>query len=120
MDHVSGSLGMVVFFASRIRHTRLVSDWSSDVCSSDLPTRYKWRRRLRALRRHTESVAMAEVYQQCSSLGSDQRGGALGLPARQGLRKEQRQAQAAEPLARQVSKGDVACEQDCCVFCAFT
>src|SRR5262249_56894450 len=26
----------VFFFASRRRHTRLVSDWSSDVCSSDL------------------------------------------------------------------------------------
>src|SRR5262249_56891288 len=31
--------GVVVcffFFSSRRRHTRLVSDWSSDVCSSDL------------------------------------------------------------------------------------
>src|SRR5215213_3907706 len=27
------------FFSSRRRHTRLVSDWSSDVCSSDLPHR---------------------------------------------------------------------------------
>src|SRR5438046_9600044 len=27
------------FFSSRRRHTRLVSDWSSDVCSSDLPSR---------------------------------------------------------------------------------
>src|SRR5829696_7287299 len=27
---------MMVFFSSRRRHTRLVSDWSSDVCSSDL------------------------------------------------------------------------------------
>src|SRR5215213_11708535 len=27
---------MFVFFSSRRRHTRLVSDWSSDVCSSDL------------------------------------------------------------------------------------
>src|SRR5258706_3967238 len=27
----------VFFFSSRRRHTRLVSDWSSDVCSSDLP-----------------------------------------------------------------------------------
>src|ERR1019366_9422319 len=27
------------FFSSRRRHTRLVSDWSSDVCSSDL----RWR-----------------------------------------------------------------------------
>src|SRR5438093_2359358 len=27
------------FFSSRRRHTRLVSDWSSDVCSSDLFTK---------------------------------------------------------------------------------
>src|SRR5262249_59184267 len=27
------------FFSSRRRHTRLVSDWSSDVCSSDLEPR---------------------------------------------------------------------------------
>src|SRR5258706_11320982 len=28
------------FFSSRRRHTRLVSDWSSDVCSSDLTCRW--------------------------------------------------------------------------------
>src|SRR5438093_6020604 len=28
------------FFASRRRHTSLVSDWSSDVCSSDLTRKY--------------------------------------------------------------------------------
>src|SRR5438046_10377746 len=28
------------FFSSRRRHTRLVSDWSSDVCSSDLDANY--------------------------------------------------------------------------------
>src|SRR5437016_9084701 len=28
------------FFSSRRRHTRLVSDWSSDVCSSDLRTSF--------------------------------------------------------------------------------
>src|SRR5262249_59055292 len=33
-----------VFFPSRRRHTRLVSDWSSDVCSSDL---YEITQRLR-------------------------------------------------------------------------
>src|SRR2546422_5380109 len=27
------------FFSSRRRHTRCSRDWSSDVCSSDLPTR---------------------------------------------------------------------------------
>src|SRR5262249_61303162 len=32
------SYSVVFFFlSSRRRHTRLVSDWSSDVCSSDLP-----------------------------------------------------------------------------------
>src|SRR5437016_8277799 len=30
------SLFCFFFFSSRRRHTRLVSDWSSDVCSSDL------------------------------------------------------------------------------------
>src|SRR5262249_59169286 len=38
--HVGGvALGRSIcffFFSSRRRHTRLVSDWSSDVCSSDL------------------------------------------------------------------------------------
>src|SRR2546426_11698180 len=28
------------FFSSRRRHTRLQGDWSSDVCSSDLPVRW--------------------------------------------------------------------------------
>src|SRR5262249_59001594 len=32
------SMRVVFFFSSRRRHTRLVSDWSSDVCSSDLGT----------------------------------------------------------------------------------
>src|SRR5262249_57022632 len=32
---------MSCFFSSRRRHTRLVSDWSSDVCSSDL-TQPNW------------------------------------------------------------------------------
>src|SRR5437016_359930 len=38
------------FFSSRRRHTRLVSDWSSDVCSSDLEARVR-RRWLGARRR---------------------------------------------------------------------
>src|SRR5262249_56751924 len=29
-------ISLFFFFSSRRRHTRLVSDWSSDVCSSDL------------------------------------------------------------------------------------
>ena len=35
----SGGMWLVCFFfSSRRRHTRLVRDWSSDVCSSDLIT----------------------------------------------------------------------------------
>src|SRR3989339_214741 len=35
-----GPLVVILFFSSRRRHTRLVSDWSSDVCSSDLMIRH--------------------------------------------------------------------------------
>src|SRR5262249_58778196 len=35
-DMVVVSVVVFFFFSSRRRHTRLVSDWSSDVCSSDL------------------------------------------------------------------------------------
>src|SRR5262249_58991739 len=43
---------LVFFFSSRRRHTRLVSDWSSDVCSSDLSA---------AAADPPESAAAAEV-----------------------------------------------------------
>src|SRR5438046_9311599 len=33
---IGGVFVTFFFFSSRRRHTRLVSDWSSDVCSSDL------------------------------------------------------------------------------------
>src|SRR5262249_57332504 len=39
------------FFSSRRRHTRLVSDWSSDVCSSDLARLAPVRARSRPMRR---------------------------------------------------------------------
>src|SRR2546426_12483909 len=34
---------LLFFFSSRRRHTRLQGDWSSDVCSSDLPDEFKFR-----------------------------------------------------------------------------
>src|SRR3989339_255815 len=37
---VTGVQTCALFFSSRRRHTRLVSDWSSDVCSSDLMIRH--------------------------------------------------------------------------------
>src|SRR5579885_3905394 len=40
-------INIIFFFSSRRRHTRSKRDWSSDVCSSDLPgrrSRREWRR----------------------------------------------------------------------------
>src|SRR6266571_1083657 len=37
MSSMSSMLSVFFFFSSRRRHTRLTCDWSSDVCSSDLP-----------------------------------------------------------------------------------
>src|SRR5947199_7812619 len=37
VDDENRSCPAVFFFSSRRRHTRCLSDWSSDVCSSDLP-----------------------------------------------------------------------------------
>src|SRR6476619_2286855 len=36
LDETSDSNAFFFFFSSRRLHTRLVSDWSADVCSSDL------------------------------------------------------------------------------------
>src|SRR6266511_925930 len=36
-DAIAGLLHGLYFFSSRRRHTRFSRDWSSDVCSSDLP-----------------------------------------------------------------------------------
>src|SRR2546422_7923915 len=43
------------FFSSRRRHTRCSRDWSSDVCSSDLPQRRITRQR-RKERRHDDAI----------------------------------------------------------------
>src|SRR5437016_9949210 len=48
------SSNLVFFFSSRRRHTRLVSDWSSDVCSSDLRYRSGRSRCLRPAERAKE------------------------------------------------------------------
>src|SRR5215213_11230670 len=42
------------FFSSRRRHTRLVSDWSSDVCSSDLER--KAAQNIKAAKKYVDSM----------------------------------------------------------------
>src|SRR5437762_10934994 len=37
MSYTIESIPVFFFFSSRRRHTRYIGDWSSDVCSSDLP-----------------------------------------------------------------------------------
>src|SRR5262249_57878236 len=49
------------FFSSRRRHTRLVSDWSSDVCSSDL---------VRTVRKRDVEVAPARPFMQRPQAGA--------------------------------------------------
>src|SRR5262249_59132943 len=47
------------FFSSRRRHTRLVSDWSSDVCSSDLYAFGKGKELLAAAGRIGEATGLS-------------------------------------------------------------
>src|SRR3989339_783839 len=44
INYTEGEKIEFYFFSSRRRHTRLVSDWSSDVCSSDLSTLFPYTR----------------------------------------------------------------------------
>src|SRR5262249_60134059 len=68
------------FFSSRRRHTRLVSDWSSDVCSSDLNTvprgssKYPERSTVRILRPSGHCVGIGNKPPQPAQL--------LGVPHR--------------------------------------
>src|SRR3989339_346945 len=54
------------FFSSRRRHTRLVSDWSSDVCSSD-PSR---RRHTRLVSDWSSDVCSSDLEEHTSELQS--------------------------------------------------
>src|SRR5437899_3557452 len=47
------------FFSSRRRHTRCLSDWSSDVCSSDLRARGRLGGRPRGLSKQADATALA-------------------------------------------------------------
>src|SRR5690606_39677952 len=42
LPFVARTLSSFFFFSSRRRHTRFSRDWSSDVCSSDLPE-FRWK-----------------------------------------------------------------------------
>src|SRR5215213_11006962 len=53
------------FFSSRRRHTRLVSDWSSDVCSSDLVA---YRRAATLMRETPASIAQLALEGKAKSL----------------------------------------------------
>src|SRR6266571_2110613 len=50
------------FFSSRRRHTRLTCDWSSDVCSSDLASKFAVEQLLLPVRNVLEGVADDEFY----------------------------------------------------------
>src|SRR5205814_2562284 len=56
---------VLFFFSSRRRHTRCLSDWSSDVCSSDLVEHLLHARDLPAERREELGDAVGEQRQDC-------------------------------------------------------
>src|SRR5947199_1627350 len=59
------------FFSSRRRHTRCLSDWSSDVCSSDLRTA---RARGAAETRRARAGGRREGTARCGRAGAEARG----------------------------------------------
>src|SRR6266850_6584544 len=50
------------FFSSRRRHTRLQGDWSSDVCSSDLPPGQTIGQTIEALREMVKTAFITYIY----------------------------------------------------------
>src|SRR5207302_7260971 len=66
----------VFFFSSRRRHTRFSRDWSSDVCSSDLPSRCRAPARALASSAQRRGRKLANAYE---------RGGAVNAHLRRGL-----------------------------------
>src|SRR5437016_6949919 len=82
------------FFSSRRPHTRLVSDWSSDVCSSDL-AHHRWRqagaeRSGDALRRAGGRSVGDIRADRVESVGGRRRLPAAGWPAAGDRRSEER------------------------------
>src|SRR5262249_59946449 len=69
--------GLCFFFSSRRRHTRLVSDWSSDVCSSDLQYRDILEHRLPAVAEARRLHGASR--QRATQLVDDERGQRLAL-----------------------------------------
>src|SRR5471030_1622604 len=49
-NYRSTPLILAFFFSSRRPHTRCLSDWSSDVCSSDLKKSAQWLQKIRPFR----------------------------------------------------------------------
>src|SRR5689334_24394306 len=75
-SHVFSVFFLFFFFSSRRRHTRWNCDWSSDVCSSDLPyhlsRRSRWRRKSRGARDAVHGFwhGGAGAWNQCAAVGN--------------------------------------------------
>src|SRR5256885_4408901 len=77
LDMYNRYLVCFFFFSSRRRHTRLQGDWSSDVCSSDLPLP-----KLRRILRATTACAMAFALKKRMNCASCTGGRATKVSAR--------------------------------------
>src|SRR5258705_577018 len=70
------------FFSSRRRHTRCLSDWSSDVCSSDLVVRYdhlaqRWPPSATPDTARQESACLLRIPAKCEEVDVRKRNGEL-------------------------------------------
>src|SRR5262249_59703453 len=71
------------FFSSRRRHTRLVSDWSSDVCSSDLQDNVYCAAEPRYISGTTINVVLRRGWR-CTSRSTDRQDRKSGVEGKSG------------------------------------
>src|SRR5690242_21001088 len=84
------------FFSSRRRHTRLTCDWSSDVCSSDLPAARRGRER--------ELLRVRRLLQEAPALRFRRRAEDRGVRGRAARSEERRVGKSVDLGGRRIIK----------------
>src|SRR2546422_6984167 len=68
---LNGVCFLIFFFSSRRRHTRCSRDWSSDVCSSDLPDYFAKKFRNIPHFKSCEDIAKEACHEFCQAVGKE-------------------------------------------------
>src|SRR4051812_50112658 len=83
-------MSAVFFFSSRRRHTILTCDWSSDVCSSDLPARSQIQALLPSCRKKKRSGLPRAPYRRSEERRVGKEGRSRGATAHLKKKKKKR------------------------------